>query len=89
MDIFNKLFENSDFSLADVDKIVEASDTIAQSALAMSEDGAKAVVVLCLALAKTCADAKIPASLMVESILEMEEAYLDCNNAPDLDVLEN
>lgn len=85
MDIFNKLFESSDLSLADVDKIVENSEKIVQTALDLSQDDARAVVVLCLALAKLCVDAKIPAQTMMESVLEMEETYLLDENILDLD----
>ncbi len=73
MSKINDLFED----LTEVNDIIEKSDDAVQTALALANnDAAKAVVILCLALAKTCTLAKTPAKTMIESVLEMEETYL-------------
>ena len=84
MDRFKEFFERQDLDFSDIDVIVDNSEKIVETALAMSQDDARAVVILCLALAKTCVNAKIPVTSMVESILEIEETYLTSDAVGDV-----
>lgn len=89
MDLFKKLFENSGINLADVEKIIDNSEKLKETAEAISKDDASAVVVLCLALAKICAKTNIPVQGMIDSILEMENIYCNITTKEHADGLDN